>query len=182
MDINNFFQSKIFRIAIICISVFVALFLVFGLGVYTGFKKADFSFRWAEQYHNNFAGPKGGFFQEMAGQQNQFMESNGAIGKIIQIRNSSITVQGRNDIEKIISITQKTTIKYQNGRIGLENLKVGDEVVIIGNPTEFGQIEAMLVRVMPAMPQSSSIDQALPSSGQETQQIQQDNSTNLQTN
>jgi len=183
MDINKFLQSKNFKIAIACVAVFVALFLVFGLGVYVGIKKADFSFKWAEQYHNNFAGPAGGFLQDLGRAGNQFMESNGVVGKIIQIGGSSITVQGRNDTERIVAITDRTTIKYQNNRIGIENLKIGDEVVIIGSPNQSGQIDAMLIRVMPPAPSANSVQSAPSASQPETQEPQETNSSaDLRTN
>jgi len=75
MDINNFFQSKGFKIATWCVAGCIIIFFIFNLGVFVGTQKAKFSFRWAEQYQNNFAGPAGGFFQRIEGQ--DFMESNG---------------------------------------------------------------------------------------------------------
>jgi len=154
MELNNFFQSKGFKIAVLCVAIFVVLFFVFSLGVYVGTEKASFSFRWAEQYHNNFAGPSGGFFQKFEGQ--DFMESNGVFGKIIKVDENSIIVSGKNNIEKIISITDKTTIKKQSKDITISDLKVDDEVVIIGEANDNGQIEAKLIRVMPPMPSTQT--------------------------
>lgn len=149
MDINNFLQSKGFKITVCCIGFFAAILSVFGLGVYVGEKKASFSFRWAEQYHRNFAGPTGGFFQEFARPGEEFLESNGVIGEVMQINGQQIVVKGKNDTERIVNITDKTTIKYQNKNMAVTDLKVGDNVVIIGSPNEGGQLEAMLIRVMP---------------------------------
>jgi len=154
MDINNFLQSKSFKIAVACISVFIALFLVFSLGVYVGTQKANFSFRWAEQYHKNFAGPKNGFFQEFAG--NDFLESNGVFGKIIKVNDGSIIVKGNDDVEKNIIVNEKTTIKNRNQNLEATDLKIDDIVVVIGEPNDAGQIEAQLIRVMPPMPQDNS--------------------------
>jgi len=153
MDINNFFQSKTFKIITLCIAVFIALFLVFSLGVYVGTQKASFSFKWAEQYHRNFAGPANGFFQNMGN--NEFMEPNGIFGKIIQVNEDNIVVEGkRSSTENIIMITDKTTIKLQNSKITISDLKIDDDVIIIGEPNDAGQIEALLIRVMPAMPEN----------------------------
>jgi len=150
MDINNFFQSKTFKIITWCVAGFIVLSFVFNLGVYVGTQKANFSFRWAEQYHNNFAGPSDGFFQQFAGK--DFIESNGVFGKIIKVADQSIIVKGKDDVEKVISITDKTTIKYQNKDIKISDLKIDDQVVIIGEPNDAGQIEARLIRVMPPLP------------------------------
>jgi hypothetical protein len=149
MDINNFLQSKGFKITASIIGCFAVLLLVFGLGMFVGEKKANFSFRWAEQYHRNFAGPAGGFFQEFTRPGEEFLESNGTIGEIIQISDKQITIKGRNDIERVVNVGDNTTIKYQNQNMAVSNLKTGDNVVIIGNPNGDGQLEAVLIRVMP---------------------------------
>jgi len=149
MNINNFLQSKGFKITIICVVIFIVLFFTFSLGVFVGIKKADFSFRWAEQYHKNFAGPEMGFFQRFEGK--EFMESNGVFGKIIQVNENSIIVMGQNEVEKVILITDKTAIKKQNSDIKIIDIKVDDEVVIIGEPNDEGQIDAKLIRVMSPM-------------------------------
>lgn len=149
MDINNFLQSKGFKIAACCIGGFAVLLLVFGLGVFVGERKANFSFRWAEQYHRNFAGPAGGFFQEFARPGEEFLESNGIIGEVMQINDQQIVVKGKNDTERMVNINDKTTIKYQNRNMAIADLKAGDNVVIIGSPNEDGQLEAILIRVMP---------------------------------
>lgn len=147
MDINKIFESKTFKIVIALIAIFVALFLVFSLGMFVGTKKADFSFRWAEQYHRNFAGPRDGFFQDFMGK--DFVEPNGTFGKIIQVNDDSIIVSGREKTEKNILITENTIIKYQNIEIKISDLKVDDNVVIIGEPNQDGRIDAKLIRVMP---------------------------------
>ena len=157
MDINTFLQSRVFKIITLCVAIFIVMFFIFSLGVYVGTQKANFSFKWAEQYHNNFAGPVGGFFQEFEGK--EFVESNGVFGKIIQVGDTSITVSGRDNAEKVISITDETTIKYQREDIKISDLKVNEEVVVIGEPNNAGQIEAKLIRVMPAMPNIQELNQ-----------------------
>jgi len=157
MDINTFLQSRVFKIITLCVAIFIVMFFIFSLGVYVGTQKANFSFKWAEQYHNNFAGPVGGFFQEFEGK--EFVESNGVFGKIIQVGDTSITVSGRDNAEKVISITDQTAIKYQREDIKISDLKVNEEVVVIGEPNDAGQIEAKLIRVMPAMPNIQELNQ-----------------------
>ena len=61
----------------------------------------------------------------------------------------SIIVNGRNDVEKIILVGEKTTIKSLNNNVNISDLKVDDDVVIIGEPNSDGQIDAALIRVMP---------------------------------
>jgi hypothetical protein len=140
MDINKI---------IIILVAFILLFSVFSLGMFVGERKANFSFRWAEQYHKNFAGPRNGFFQDFMGK--DFMESNGTFGKIIQINEDSIIVSGRENPEKVISITKNTIIRCQKKDMSISDFKINDEVIIIGEPNQDGQIDAKLIRVMPKM-------------------------------
>jgi hypothetical protein len=149
MDINNLFQSKTFKIVVLCIVVFIVLFFVFSLGVFVGTQKANFSFRWAEQYHKNFAGPANGFFQEFT--TNDFLDANGVFGKIIKVSDPTIIIKSRNDVEKIILVNEETAIKKLDRTINISDLNIDDDIIAIGNPNDNGQIEASLIRVMPSI-------------------------------
>jgi len=135
---------------IIGLAGFVIVILIFGAGMIVGGLKARFSYNWAESYHKNFGGPKGGFFndwQKLPPFPGDFIEGHGTFGKIIQLNDSDFVMKGGNDVEKVIVITKDTTITKGRNTIKKEELKVGDQVVIIGSPNEQGQIEAKLVRV-----------------------------------
>ncbi len=148
MDTDKFFQSKLFKGIIIGMLGVIILTFVFGLGVFVGEKRAEFSFKWADEYHNNFGGPKGGFLGGMMSQ--EFTEANGVFGQIIKVNSQSLTIKGKDNVEKIILVTDKTIIVYQRKNIKLLELKVGDSAVVVGEPNNSGQIEAELIRVMPA--------------------------------
>ena len=135
MNIN--LNSKISKGIILGIACLIILGFVFGLGVFVGLKKADFSFKWADQYHRNFGGG--------------FTNSNGVFGQIIKINDNSLTVKDKDNVEKIILTDSKTTIVSQRTNIKLSDLDVDDMVVVIGNPNSNGQIEAKLIRVMPVI-------------------------------
>jgi len=150
MNFNKFFQSKTFK-AILGGMIGIIIFLfIFGLGMVVGIKKAKFSYKWGENYHKNFAGPKGGFFNDFAGK--DFIEANGVFGQIIKINDSEIIVEGRNKIEKVILAKDDTIIKSFQKTVKLADLKVDDFIVIIGEPNDAGQIEAKLIRIMPSPP------------------------------
>lgn len=150
---NNIFESKLFRVIILSIVGLIILVFVFGLGIFVGTKRAEFSFRWADQYHHNFAGPQGGFFGDFMGQDREFTNSNGLFGQIMKIDTSGIlTVKDRDNTEKIVLVNDKTSIIYQRKNIKLSDLKTGDSIVVIGEPNNNGQIQAELIRVMPSMP------------------------------
>ena len=132
---------------IIGLAGFVVLMLVFGAGVKVGALKAQYSYKWAETYHKNFGGPRGGFLGDWrrfpAG---DFINGHGAFGEIIELNDSGFVIKGREDVEKIIIISEETTITKGRETIK-DGLKVGDRVVIIGAPNNEGQIEAKLIRV-----------------------------------
>lgn len=152
MNTNTSFQSKLLKMIIIALSCIIVLIFIFWLGVIVGNKRADFSFRWAEQYHRNFAGPQEGFLGNFMQIDKEFTDSNGAFGQIIKISDGSFTVRDRNNVEKTILIGKNTTIICRRQNIKLLELLIGDDVVVIGEPNNVGQITAQLVRVMPPPP------------------------------
>jgi hypothetical protein len=156
MDTNNILESKLFKAIVLSIAMLVILVFVFGLGVFVGTKKADFSFRWADQYHRNFGGPQGGFFNDMQGR--QFTDANGVFGQIIKIDGQTLTIKGKENMEKSILVNEKTSIVRQTNNIKLSDLKTDDVVVVIGEPNDNGQIEAKLIRVLLLPPISFNTD------------------------
>jgi hypothetical protein len=149
---NKFFQSKTFKIILVIIGCFIVLLLVFKLGMFVGGVKARFSYRWAENYHKNFAGPKGGFFGDWRQPPpfpGDFIESHGIFGSIIKIDGNTIIVKGKDNVEKTILVSEKTTITARRELLKVSDLKVDDQIVIIGAPNEQGQIEAKLIRLFP---------------------------------
>jgi len=150
MDYYKLFQSRAFKGVLYGIAAFLILMFVLRIGMFLGFRKANFSYRWGENYHNNFAGPRGGFFKDFAG--HDFIEANGIIGRVIKLDRESFVVSGRDNAEKVILVNRETTIVRFKDKIKTSDLKINEEVVIIGEPNRAGQIEAKLVRVLPAFP------------------------------
>lgn len=125
--------------------------LIFSSGMVVGGMKARFSYRWAENYHQNFAGPKGGFignWQKAPAMPGDFMESHGIFGEIIETKDNGFVIKGPNNIETVVNASSDTVVNKGGRADASQNeLKVGDRVVIIGTPNEQGQIEAKLIRL-----------------------------------
>src|SRR3989338_3146755 len=107
-----FENSDLLKWVLVGLGGFVAVILIFGAGVKVGEMKAGFSYRWAENYHKNFAGPRGGFFSDWKKKpRGEFIDAHGSFGEIIELNNStsfgqgSFVIKGRGDMEKIILIT-----------------------------------------------------------------------------
>lgn len=145
MNLPNFFQSKAFKGALFGIGAFIILLLVFQLGVYVGFRKARFSFSWGDNYHQAFGGPRGGFLRDFEGK--DFISGHGTAGTIAKIDGNNLIIKGQDGVEKIIAITENTSLVKGKTDIKLSDLKVDDRVVIIGSPKDDGSIEAKIIRI-----------------------------------
>jgi len=158
MNTDKIFQSKLFGGIILGIAILVILAFVFCLGIFVGSERANFSFRWADEYHRNFGGPQGGFFGDFMGMDQQFANANGSFGKIIKIDPSTgsgqviLTVKDNDgdNTEKTILVDDKTIIICQRQNLKLSNLKIDSNIVVIGQPDNSGQVVARLIRVMPS--------------------------------
>ncbi|MDD5750398.1 MAG: hypothetical protein PHU56_01975 [Candidatus Pacebacteria bacterium] len=156
MDIDKFFQSKTFKMILLVIAGLVVFLLVFKAGMMVGFEKANFSCRWSDNYHRNFGGPREGFPGGIGDR--DFMEANGVVGQVIKVASSTLVIKGRGDVEKIVLIKDDTIINKFKDTITLDGLQADDMVVVIGEPNDDGQIEAKLIRVMPAPPVGMQTD------------------------
>lgn len=145
MDFKNLFQSQKSRKIIYGVGLAIATLLIFQAGVFVGYKKANFSYRWAENYHRNFGGPRGGFFQFL--DRDDYMNAHGTFGPVIKIDGNILTVKDQSGAEKIILISDGTEIRMGRDKISSSDLKIDDRIVAIGNPNDKGQVEAKLIRV-----------------------------------
>jgi hypothetical protein len=149
MDENKKSHRDLLKWIIIGIVIFVYSVCVFGAGLFVGGMKANFSYRWAENYHRNFGGPQGGFMMNIrtSPPNDEFIQGHGVFGEIIQIKDSDFVIKGQDNVEKVIVFAKDTAITRGRQAITKTDLKVGEQVVVIGSPNEQGQIEARLIRV-----------------------------------
>lgn len=156
-SIKKVFESKKVLVIASILGVLIIASLIFQAGVSVGFHKASFGRNWSENYGRNFGMMRDGdrdFIRGMMDQRN-FPNAHGSVGKIIKIELPIIIVQDRDGTEKIVIIKDDTSIRSVKENIKVSNLKVDDFIVVIGSPNEEGQIEAKLIRLMPAgMPQA----------------------------
>jgi len=130
---------------------------IFWVGMVVGGSKAKFSYRWAENYHNNFAGPQGGFLgdwqQKLPPRPEDFIEGHGVFGQIIEFKDNRFVMRGQKDMEEVVIVTTDTVIK-DGAKTIKDGLRVGEYVVVIGSPNKAGQIEAKLIRLFRDQPQT----------------------------
>ena len=152
MKLGEFFQSALAKLILRGIAIIVAALLIFQAGVFVGFHKAGFSYRWGEDYYRTFGGQRKIFKGPQRGEPNEFPAVHGSAGKIIKITLPTIVIEDKDKIEKIIVIKDGTVIRRFRDEIKPTDLKVDDSVVVIGSPNDKSEIEARLIRLMPPPP------------------------------
>ena len=150
MDIKQLFQSKVLKFVLWGIGIIIVLLVTFKAGEFIGFNRAEFSYRWGENYYRSVAGPKQGIPEKIRGQ--DFLMGHGILGSIIKISSSTLTIKDQDGTEKEILISDKTAVRSFRNEISASDLKIDDQVTIIGSPNNAGQIEAKLIRILPPMP------------------------------
>ena len=153
--IKNIIESKSFRVVIYTLGILAVVFLIFQAGMMVGFRKASFGRDWGDNYTKNFGSPHRSFSM-MGGDFGDFgnlPNAHGAMGKIIKVELPTIVVSDAKDqTEKIIIIDDKTEIRRMHDIVSKDELKVDEDVIVIGDPNSSGQIEAKLIRFIPALP------------------------------
>jgi hypothetical protein len=148
--ILKFLKSKIIIIVIVILFSLALLVGTFSAGMAVGYRKARFSYAWGENYHRNFGGPREGFLgniRDFVG--GDFIEGHGAFGQIVKIDNQTIILKGRDNVERIITVKDDTSLERFRESIKLIDLKIDDYIIVLGSPNNLGQIEAKFIRVMP---------------------------------
>lgn len=152
-------KSKKFKIAVAILGVVLVALVSFAVGISVGLHKARFSGRFGENYEKNFMGPMPPImgmpmgpmgmmkekFDDMEGR--GFRNAHGLAGTILSIADNSLVVKDKDNKENAITITDKTIIKSGRNDIKIDSLKQNDNIVVMGQPSEDGTINADLIRV-----------------------------------
>lgn len=147
MKLEDIHKSKVVRDIIIVIGIIIVVLGILFVGMNIGERRARFAGQFGQNYERNFSGPRGGmmgggYFGRMT------PGGHGAIGNILSINLPQIIINGPDNLEKTILVSTSTTVRQFQQNIQSTDLKVGDSVVVIGNPNNNGQIEAQLIRIM----------------------------------
>ena len=147
---NNFLRSRWFALALKIFIALVAALLIFQLGMYVGFRKANYSFGWGDNYHRTFGGPAGGFMRGFEG--SDFVNGHGTAGTIASISDDGIIIKGGDGVEKMVTVSAKTSIIKGRTALKMSDLRIDDTVTVIGQPASDGTVNAEIIRVFGAVP------------------------------
>ena len=78
-----------------------------------------------------------------------FRGGHGTIGKIIKIELPTLVIEDKDNVEKIITISDNTLVRRFREELNPEDLKVNDSIVVIGSPSDTSEIQAGLIRILP---------------------------------
>jgi hypothetical protein len=143
-----FLQSRSFLRLLWGVGIVLLLLVVFKAGELVENQKADYAYKWSQNYYPNFVGQQA----PGIGLSGNSMMAHGVFGPIISINSPNLVVQDtdNNNIEKEIITSTDTVIRDLNSYVPITDLEVNEQVVVIGSPNASGQILARLIRVIPA--------------------------------
>lgn len=151
--------SKAVRISAIVVGILLVSFISFAGGLAVGFHKAKFSYAFGENYERNFAGGKfqdrndrskmmrGGMMGDRDFEGKNFRNSHGISGEIISVTEGNIIVKDTENKENTITLSEKTIIRSGRDIMKSSELAVGTKIVVIGNPSDTGTVNADFIRV-----------------------------------
>lgn len=153
--ITNTFKSKLFKTITYTLGGLFIVFIIFQAGMIAGFKKVSFGRDWGNNYTENFGSPHRSF--RMMGQDfgdfGNMPNAHGAMGRIIKVDLPTIVVFDIKDqTEKSIVVDDKTEIRRMRDIVPSDQLIIDENIIVIGDPNSSGQIEAKLIRFIPAPP------------------------------
>lgn len=131
------------------IGLFIIILVSFQAGIMVGFHKAAFSYRFGENYYNEFEGKHHG--NDLMHNE-RFPDSHGAMGKVVSVHLPSLIIVDPSNTEKVVVLDDDTLVRRYRDTLPQGELKVGDFIVAIGSPNEKGEIEAKLIRLLPPPP------------------------------
>lgn len=146
-------RSKTFRLWGAVIGSALALILTFAAGVFVGLEKADFSYKWGENYYRNIVGftppPVPGIrIKFNLPTDSDYMNAHGILGKVIKINGNTITITDDDGTEINVLGSNQTIVARDRTNISFSDIQINDNLVIIGSPDNLGQMQAKLIRVI----------------------------------
>ena len=160
MDIKKISESNTTKRILIGIAAFIVTLLIFRAGMFVGFMKAGFSYKFGDTYYRTFNGEhsgKNGAPLEVFFKDDMMIGGHGVIGKVIKIDLPNIMIEGSDNVEKVVEVNDETIIKRFRDSASIKDIQVNDTLVVIGSPDSKGQITAKLIRLLPPPPSQSKI-------------------------
>ncbi len=147
--VKEVLESKKYIKVLRWLGILFILLVTFQVGVFVGFHKAAASYKFGEGYYKTFGHnehDRSGLGRMSTG---RFSEAHGNIGKILKIEPSSLVIEGKDGLEKVIRLDSETEIRRFRDKVVLADLNLGEFVVVIGEPNSNAEIIAKFIRILP---------------------------------
>ncbi|MES2409769.1 MAG: hypothetical protein V4509_05740 [Patescibacteria group bacterium] len=141
-------KSKYFNQSLIAIGLVIWTGLILQLGMFIGYQKASYFFKYGDNYYKNL---RGGRPMPMGLNDDDLPRSHGAIGRVIQVTLPTFIVEDEDGMEKIISTNDRTIVRNVEMLASTSKISQNDMVVVVGSPNEKSEIEAKLIRILPPL-------------------------------
>jgi len=148
---RRFIDSRPVASIIICVIALCVIVAIFEAGVLFGLHQARHSYRWGENYAQNFGGPRGGFIGAVPAP-GGMPNGHGAFGQISNVSLPTFIITDPAHPEERIRVASSTVIRDGTKTVDGASLTKGAYVVVLGSPDDQGVIDASLIRIMPAPP------------------------------
>ncbi len=139
-------HSKIFIFTVAGLLELILLIGVFALGMRVGFHKANFTCSWERNYPENFNLP--GRRLLLPPPPGSLFNAHGVFGIILSKDQTKLVIKDQDNTEKTVVVSDGTTIRRNFDSLTANDLKAGQQIVVIGEANSQGQIEAKLIRVL----------------------------------
>ena len=149
MSLVSVAKSKLFVSIVVIIGELILCLAIFRLGMIVGFRKANFSYRWGENYHHLFGAPRHGWWHEFE-DKDDYINSSSVVGSVLQVASSTLIIRGNDRVEKSVEITSSTIIQKNRQTATAGDIQADDQIMVIGAPSSTGQLEAKFIRVFNA--------------------------------
>lgn len=152
MDIKGYIRSQSFRGILIGVGIAIIALFIFQAGVFVGYRKASFAYKFGDNYYRAFdRKPPAPFGVPMYG---EFGTTHGAAGEVMSVSLPTFIVAGPDSVEKTVLVGTSTLIRKLDLELKPEDIQTGDFLVVIGEPNGDAQIQAKLIRILPEPPTS----------------------------
>ena len=141
-------HSRKFKWLIFALVELIIFIGVFALGLNIGFRKAGFTYSWASHYKSNFGAPQTAQLIPPP-PSNGYFNPHGVFGQILSANGTtSVIIKDSDSNEKTILLSPGAVIRQDYQTILPQNLKAGEQIVVIGEPNDQGQIQAKFIRII----------------------------------
>lgn len=145
MDLSN----KKVRLSLIVLISLITAIVIFRAGMSVGYHKAMFSNHLGDNYLKTFRGGNRGGHSLPGYLRDDFTGGHSSIGQIVKIDSSDLVIEDVANIEKTVIVDDNTKIRRFRDDVSTSTLTLGTKIIVLGDPTENGQIKARLIRILP---------------------------------